>query len=121
MANESFVIFLTFGLVTCFIDNFTSIMTSQSIAYILNESEHIYWILDLGDEVHSLWVIWTSRLQECKGNFIFRSQVERTTSFGQDEKFRIVLWDLAGGTGWRAPAPIHLPLIVRRGRYIIHH
>ena len=26
------------------------------------ELEHIYWILDL-DEVHSIWVIWTSGLQ----------------------------------------------------------
>ena len=22
-------------------------------------SEHIYWILDLGGEVHSIWVLWT--------------------------------------------------------------
>ena len=36
----------------------------QSIAFLLNESEQIYWILDLYNEVHSIWVIWTSGLQE---------------------------------------------------------
>ena len=51
-ANEGFVIFLTSKLITCFIDGFTSKMRSQSIAYLLNGSEHIYWILDLEDKVH---------------------------------------------------------------------
>ena len=55
-------------------------MKSQSITYLLNASDHIYGILDLEDEVHSIWVIWTSNLQECKGNFIFWSQVERAGS-----------------------------------------
>ena len=85
-ANEGFVIFLTSKLITCFIDSFTSKMKSQSIAYLLNGSEHIYWILDLEDEVHSIWVIWTSGLQECKGNFIFQSRAERATIFGWDLK-----------------------------------
>ena len=53
-ANEGFVIFLTSRLITCFIDGLTSKMKSQSIAYLLNGSEHIYWILDLEDEVHSI-------------------------------------------------------------------
>ena len=37
--------------------------------YLLNGSEHIYKYrnLDLDDEVHSIWVIWTSDLQESKG------------------------------------------------------
>jgi hypothetical protein len=72
--NEGIVIYLTSKLNTCFNDGFTSKMKSQSIAYLLNGSEHIYWIMDLEGtgEVHSIWVIWTSRLQECKGNFIFR-------------------------------------------------
>jgi hypothetical protein len=30
-------------------------MESQSIAYLFNGSEHIYWILDLEGEVHSIW------------------------------------------------------------------
>ena len=52
-ANEGFVIFLTFKSITCFIDGFTSKIKSQSIAYLLNGSEHIYWILSLEDEMHS--------------------------------------------------------------------
>ena len=42
-ANEGFVIFLTSKLIsTCFISSFTLKITSQSIAYLLNESEDIY-------------------------------------------------------------------------------
>jgi hypothetical protein len=41
-ANEAFVMFLTSKLFTCFIDGFTSKRKSQSIAYQLNGSEHIY-------------------------------------------------------------------------------
>ena len=70
-ANEGFVMSLSSKLITCFIDGFTSKMKSQSIAYLLNGSEHIYWILDLEYEMHSIWIIRTSGLQECKGNFIF--------------------------------------------------
>ena len=44
---------LTSKLVTCFIDGFTSGMKSQSIVYLLIESAHIYWIVDLEGEVHS--------------------------------------------------------------------
>ena len=81
-ANEGFVIFLTSKIITCFIDGFTSKMKFQIIAHLLNGSEHIYWILKLDDEVHSKWVIWTNGLQECKGNFIFRSWVEWAGSMG---------------------------------------
>jgi hypothetical protein len=56
-ANEGFIVFFTSKLITCFIEGFTSKMKSQSIAYLLNGSEHIYWILDLEDKVHSIWVI----------------------------------------------------------------
>jgi hypothetical protein len=59
--------FLTSKLIACFIDGFTSKKKSQSIAQLLDGSEHIYWILDLENEVHSIWVIWTSSLQECQG------------------------------------------------------
>ena len=41
--NEGFVIFLTSKLITCFIGGFTLIMKPQSIAHLLNGSEHIYW------------------------------------------------------------------------------
>jgi hypothetical protein len=46
---------------------------SQSISYLLNESEHIYWILDLGDEMHSIWDLWISGLQERKDKGFFGS------------------------------------------------
>ena len=64
-ANKAFVMFLisTLLLITCFIDNFTSKRKSKSFAYFLKGSEHIYWILDLEDEVHSIWVVWTTGLQ----------------------------------------------------------
>ena len=76
-ANEDFVIFFTSKLNTCFtgnfIDNFTLKMKSHSISYLLNESKHIFWILDLRGEVHSIWDLWISGLQECKGQWFFRS------------------------------------------------
>ena len=112
-ANEGFVIFLTSKLITCFIDGFTSKMKSQSIAYLLNGSEHIYWILDLEDEVHSIWVIWTSGLQECKGNFIFRSQAEWAGSMGFIRAVKeacpgrgptLGRCDLAQGVKWYPPS-----------------
>ena len=53
---------------------------SQSIVYLLNGIEHIYWILDLEDEEHSIWVIWTSNLQGFKDNFIFQCQIEHAES-----------------------------------------
>ena len=65
--DKGFVNFLTSKLITCFIDGFTSKMKSQSIVYLLNGSEHIYWILDLQNGVHSIWILWTNNLQECKG------------------------------------------------------
>ena len=46
-------------------------MKSQSIAYLPIGSAHIYWILDLEGEVHSIWDLWSSGLQECKGNIFF--------------------------------------------------
>jgi hypothetical protein len=58
---------------------------SQSISYLLNGSEHIYWILDLENEVHSIWVIWTSNLQECKGHAM--------VGVGQG-------WDMLGSGDW---------------------
>ena len=64
-ASEGFVLFLTSKSIACFIDGFTLIMQSQSNAYLLDESEHIYWILDLEGEVHSIWKIWINSLQEC--------------------------------------------------------
>ena len=73
-ANEGFVIFLTSKLITCFIGGFTLIMKPKSIAHLLNGSEHIYWILDLEGEVHSIWDLWVSGLQECKSKGFFRNR-----------------------------------------------
>jgi hypothetical protein len=70
--------FSTSKLITCFIDCFTPKRKSQSIAYLLNGSEHIYWIWDLENEVHSIWVIWTSNLQECKDH----AKVGQTEALG---------------------------------------
>ena len=63
---EGFEMFLTSKLIKCFIDNFTLKRKSQSIAYLLNGSKHIHWILDLENEVYSIWVTmdkWPSRMQ----------------------------------------------------------
>ena len=53
--NEDFAMFLTSKLIMCFIDGFTFIMKSQSIANLLIGSAHVYWILDREGEVHSIW------------------------------------------------------------------
>ena len=55
-ANEGCVLFSTSKLITCFIDDFTSRMKSQSIVSLLNRKyvhTHTYWILNLEGEVHS--------------------------------------------------------------------
>ena len=57
-ASEDFVMFLTSKLITHFVDNFNLGMKSHSIAYLLNGSAHLYWILNLEDEVHSIWILW---------------------------------------------------------------
>ena len=46
--------FLMFKLIMCFSNGSTSRMKSQSIAYLQIGSAHIYWILDLEGEVHSI-------------------------------------------------------------------
>jgi hypothetical protein len=81
-ANEGFKIFLTSKLFTCFIGGFILSVKSQSIACLLNGSEHIYWILDLEGKVHSIWDLWISGLQECKCNG-FSESGWRATVFGR--------------------------------------
>ena len=49
--------FLTSKLVSWSIDGFTSGMKSESIAYLLLGCAHIYWVLDLQGEVHSIWAL----------------------------------------------------------------
>ena len=72
--NEDFVMFLTSKLITFFIDGFTFGIKSQSMAYLLSESAHIYWILDLVSEVHSIWDLLSSGLQKCKDNVFFEDR-----------------------------------------------
>ena len=64
-------------------------MKSQSIAYLLNESEHKYWILNLEGEVHSVWDLWISELQEYKGNGFFK--VRRVQNFRSGPIFLDIL------------------------------
>ena len=78
--------FLISKLIMCFINGSTSIMKAQSIAYLPIGSAHIYWILDLEGEVHSIWDLWSSGLQECKGNFFFRSWARWATYFSRVQK-----------------------------------
>ena len=106
-ANEGFVILLTSKLITCFVDGFTLETKSQLIAYLLNGSEHIYWSLDLEGEVHSIWDLWISGLQECKGNGFFRSRAGGQKFLVGSIKFGFL----------SACAQIYLPLKVRRGRF----
>ena len=98
--NEDFVMFLTSKLITCFIDGFTSGMKSQSIAYLLIGSAHIYWILDLEGEVHSIWGLQSSGLQECKGNVFFRSWTGWATIFGRVQKIILKITRLVM-IGWQ--------------------
>ena len=74
-ANEGFVTFLTSKLITCFINGFTLKTNSQSIAYLLNGSEDIHWILDFEGEVHSMWDLWIS-------GFFLRSRTCGQQMFG---------------------------------------
>ena len=67
-ASEDFGLLLHSKLITFFFDNFTLRKKVQSYAYLLRGSEHIYCILNLEVEVHSRWILWTSKLEECKGN-----------------------------------------------------
>jgi hypothetical protein len=93
-ANEGFVIFLTSKSIAWFIGAFTLKMKSQPIAYLLNESEHIYWIWDLECEVRSVWDLWICGLEECEGNGFFEvgRAGGRATVFGQVQKIKIKLF-----------------------------
>ena len=72
--DEGFVLYPTSKLITRFIEGFTLGMKSQSISYILNESEHIHWILDLeGESALKMGFVdkWPSKMQ---GQWFFRSR-----------------------------------------------
>ena len=71
LVGSSGYFFFTPKLITCFIDEFHFENESQSFVYLLNGSEHIYGILDLRDEMHSIWDLWRNGLQECKASGFF--------------------------------------------------
>jgi hypothetical protein len=101
-ASEGFVILLTSKSILCFVDGFTLIMKSHSIAYLLNKSEHTYWILDLRGEAHSIYmgfVVKRPLFQECKGNVFFKVGRGR-------HQFSVRFKFFPGGA---APAPIRHP------------
>ena len=56
-----------------------------------------------------------SRIQECKGNFIFQSRAEWVVVFGQDMKFYTFFVGVARGCQIAGPNPYPPPLQVRRG------
>jgi len=72
-ANEGFVMFLTSKFVTCFIDGFTlKRKSSQLLIYSMEVNFYIgFWTLKMKCTQYGLY---TSGLQECKGNFIFHSR-----------------------------------------------
>jgi hypothetical protein len=53
--------------------------------------------------------------------YFFRLGGVGPSSRSGSKNFGFVLWGLPGGAGSRARAPIHLPLKVRIGRYIVCH
>ena len=108
-ANEGFVIFLTSKLITWFFYCFNLKMNSQSIAYILNETEHN--ILDFGpwrwSALHMRFVDkWPSRIQE---QWSFRSRADGQQFSVGSRKF----WFFCTAA---APARLYLPRKVRGRR-----
>ena len=117
-ADEDFVISSISKFIACFIDihlhafSFTSRLESQWIVYLLRGSEHIYWVLGLKGEVQSIWDLWTSGLQECKGDF-FWNRAGWATSLSHDIIVIIIIiitwWDYMGcwiaGPGLDTPVP----------------
>jgi hypothetical protein len=112
--NEDFVMFFTTKLMTCFIDSFTSGLKSQSLVYLLIESAHTHQILDLEDEVHSIRDLWTSNLQECKGNVFFK--IEQS-----GQQFSIGLKNISKKNLGAAPARIYLPLHFHKGYFNVRN
>ena len=112
-ANEGFAMFFISKLITCFIDGFTLKLKSQSLSYLLNGSEHMYWILDFEGEVHSIWDLWRTYLQECKGNGFFEIR-QASISFRSVQKIWISFWETA-------PAQIYLLQKVCMGRFNVRH
>ena len=73
-ANEDFVIFLLpswlHALLTFIYMLSVSLDEWNPGQFLMRGSEHVYSLLGLQGEVHSIWDLWTSGLQECKGDFL---------------------------------------------------
>ena len=84
--------------------------------FIYSVEVHIYiGFLDLEGEVHSIWELWTSGLQKCKGNDFSKSSGAGNI-FQSGSKHLNIFWGVV-------PALIHLPLKARKGRFtspVIH-
>ena len=120
--DEGFVIFSTSKLISCLIDNFTSKMKSQLLAYLLNGSEHIY-ILDFGPwkwSALNMGYIMDKRPSRTQGQFYFPKSDKASNSFWSGSK---ILDLFCGGCPemlGHGPWPLSSsPRKVRRGRYII--
>ena len=85
------MIFFTSNLITCFIDNFTLKMTSQSNAYLLNKSEHIYpfWTLKVKCTRYRICGEVAFKIVR---QWFFRSRTWRAKVFGRVKKIPISLW-----------------------------
>ena len=71
--------------------------------------------LDLEGEVHSIWDLWTSGLQECKGNLFFWKRVRRVAIFTCDKhqkQNQTKMEGLSRGVGLRGPTMTTLLLKV---------
>ena len=78
--------FLTSKLITCFIDGFTFGMISESIAYLLIESAHIYWISYLKVNCTQYGLCSQAAFKNVRAMF-FQSWAGRATIFGWVQKF----------------------------------
>ena len=116
-ANKDFVIFRTSKLITCFIGCFTLTMKPQSIAQLFNYgSEHIYLILDLECEVHSVWDLWISGLKNARAMSFFsigrvgssfRSGLENTNFL--DERLPLPDYDTPKSSWGGVERPVECP------------
>ena len=102
--------FLTSKLITCFIDGFNLKRRSQSIAYLLNESEHIHWIWTLKLKCTQYGLHEQAAFKNTRALLFLRSRAERTTIFSQDLANLVsflFVWGLRprGAAGLRDPPP----------------
>jgi hypothetical protein len=79
------MIFLTSKLFTCFIGGFTLKMKSQSIAYLLNGSDHIHWIWTLKVKRTQHGICGQVAFKNAKA-MVFSKLGGRTTIFGRVQK-----------------------------------